>query len=156
MERPGNMNEQELLQRLRKRDNAAFETVYNLYWPVMYNHALRMLGDEEDARDIVQELFITFHSRLEKLHEDTHIAGYLFIALRNKILNLIRLQRVRYDYLEMMRSFVVQSGENNVWEVLSAKELRQAVDTEVQFGSASGKPDATTPTGKEILMRSTM
>ena len=69
LERGGNMHQslypcqlsdlkdEELLERFRQGDTPAFETLYTRYWSVLYAQAYRMLEHEQDAQDLVQEIF---------------------------------------------------------------------------------------------------
>lgn len=105
-------DEKELLLKLRDGDVKAFDTIYNYYWPVMYSHALRILQHEEDAQDVVQELFVTFYKKIDQLKENTNLSGYLYITLRNKIINLINQQKLRSDYLLSLSDFSERVGND--------------------------------------------
>jgi hypothetical protein len=76
--------DQELIALLKNDDRDAFAEIYRRYWTVMYMHALKMLRDEDDARDIIQETFTALWLKRECINSDVNLAGYLFISTKNK------------------------------------------------------------------------
>jgi RNA polymerase sigma factor (sigma-70 family) len=48
-----------LIEECRKGKNEAFKQVYDLYSAAMYTICCRMLNDKEDAKDVLQESFIS-------------------------------------------------------------------------------------------------
>ena len=56
--------EQELVERHRYGDPEAFDEVYAQFERMVYNLALRMSGDEEDAADLTQEIFLRIYRHL--------------------------------------------------------------------------------------------
>jgi len=125
------LTDQELVALLKAGDRGAFAEVYKRYWPLMYNHALRMLKDEDDARDVVQELFTTLWLKSRSIISDTNIAGYLYTATKNKVLDLIAQKRVRINYIESLALYMeVQS--NQILETITEKEMMLALEKEIQ------------------------
>lgn len=51
----------ELVERHRYGDRAAFEQIYSRHADMVFNLALRMTGDEEEAADVSQETFLRVH-----------------------------------------------------------------------------------------------
>jgi RNA polymerase sigma-70 factor (ECF subfamily) len=51
----------ELVERHRYGDQAAFEQIYRLHAEMVFNLALRMTGDAEEAADVSQETFLRVH-----------------------------------------------------------------------------------------------
>ena len=45
----------EILERCRRGDTGAFRAVVQTYQPMIYSLSLKMLADEEEAKDIVHE-----------------------------------------------------------------------------------------------------
>ncbi|WP_167346141.1 RNA polymerase sigma-70 factor [Pedobacter ginsenosidimutans] len=76
----------------------AFTEVFNRYGSLMYSHALNKLRNELDARDVVQEMFIRIWEKRDSIELKTNLGSYLFIVLRNSILNLIKHQSVVKNY----------------------------------------------------------
>lgn len=58
----------ELIQRLKDRDEAAFELIYKSYHKYIYYMARQYFDDDEFARDIVQETFIKVFKQVDNLN----------------------------------------------------------------------------------------
>lgn len=127
-------DEKQLVRLLKKGSDRAFRVVYNYYWPIMYSHALRMLQHEVDAEDITQELFVSFYGQLARLNDECSIGGWLFVTLRNKIINHIRNLRNQRRHIEnwttQERRF--ERRGTSPLEDLQLKELEALFDREVQ------------------------
>ncbi|KIO74608.1 RNA polymerase sigma 70 [Pedobacter lusitanus] len=122
-------SDQHLLGLLKEGDEAAFTEIYDRYWKVMYLHVFRMLRDEEEAKDVIQELFSTFWLKKETI-QSTNISGYLYVAARNKVLNLVQQNKVRSDYLTSLGSFSHEMS-NVTLDQLDEKDLANALEREI-------------------------
>jgi RNA polymerase sigma-70 factor (ECF subfamily) len=121
----------ELVTLLREGNREAFAKIYQRYWTVMYMHALKMLKSEDDARDIVQEIFTSLWLKSQSIDPDVNLAGYLFIATKNKVFDLIAHKRVRLDYLGSLSSFT-EAHSNQTLARIEEKELQQALQHEIE------------------------
>lgn len=92
--------------RFREGHFDAFEGIFNAYWDALYQYALRILESEEDAQDLIQDLFTELWERREYLEVNTHIRVYLFSAVRKKILRKFRDDGLKQKHLE---KFVLHS-----------------------------------------------
>lgn len=123
--------DQRLLERLvQAADKAAFTEIYERYWSVMYMHALKMLQEEEDARDAVQDLFVTLWSKAATMPSHTNLAGYLFVSLRNKVLDRLKHSRIRTDYFRSLATYIDQPRDT-ILEAISERELNRAFEQEI-------------------------
>lgn len=116
---------------LREDDKEAFTKIYQRYWMVMYMHALKMLKSENDARDIVQEIFTSLWLKRQSIDPKVNLAGYLFVATKNKVLDLISHQRIRLNYLGSLSSFA-ETHNNQVLARIEEKELLQILQQEIE------------------------
>jgi RNA polymerase sigma-70 factor (ECF subfamily) len=122
--------DQELIALLKNDDREAFAEIYKRYWTVMYMHALKMLRDEDDARDIIQETFTSLWLKRECISSDANLAGYLFISTKNKVLDLVARKRVRLDYLDSLAAFA-EANSNQTMERIEEKEIMEALEKEI-------------------------
>lgn len=125
------LTDQQLLDLIRSGDEAAFAEIYERYWGIMYSHILKMLGKEDDAKDITQELFTTLWLKGTNIEFNTNIAGYLYVMARNKVISLIRQDKVRKDYLSSLSLYALEMS-NTTLEQLNARDLATAVERELQ------------------------
>lgn len=117
---------QDLLAQLKLDPQSGFKLIFNTYWIELFQIAVRKLGSEEDANDIVQDVFISFWQIIPTLDNDTSFKAYLTTSLRNKILNFYERNSVRLKYnlslLESQRRIDYHSNPGNQ---LQAKELEE-------------------------------
>jgi RNA polymerase sigma factor (sigma-70 family) len=83
--------------RAKKGDMQARATLYEQYSKPMYNLCIKLLGNIQDAEDVLQDSFITAFAKVEQLKEDALFGGWLkrivvnncFVQLKNKQTNFI-------------------------------------------------------------------
>ena len=125
------LSDGELTELLIKGNEAAFAEIYQRYWTIMYMHALKMLRNEDDARDVVQELFTTLWTRSNTMTSSANLAGYLYIMVRNKVLDFIEQQRVRSNHLDSLALYM-QTHANQILDDITEREMMRALDLEIQ------------------------
>lgn len=76
-----------LVQRLRASDASALDTLMLTYQSVLFTYALRLVGTDDLAADVVQDVFIRIWETRESLQVDSSFRAYLFRAVRNTALN---------------------------------------------------------------------
>ncbi|WP_424963597.1 RNA polymerase sigma factor [Ekhidna sp.] len=87
----------DLIARCKDDDrNAQFE-IYKLYNKAMFNTALRITGDDDDAEDVLQEAFVSAFQHLSGYREDASFGAWLKRIVINKALNHV--QRVKKDMM---------------------------------------------------------
>lgn len=124
--------DQELAILLRRNDQAAYTVIYDRYWALLFHHARKMLRDEEQAADVIQDLFTTVWVNASGLDIKTSLSSYLYAALRNRILKLIRHGKVEGNYLNTLPDFE-KEGRNITDEILREKELHFQIEREIEL-----------------------
>jgi len=124
-------NDRQLLILIQSGDDSAFAELYERYWELIFRHILKMLGDKDDTKDLTQEIFTSLWIKSADIDPDTNIAGYLYVSARNKVINMIRHNKVKKDYLSSLSCFVLES-DPSIFEQLNEKELLSAVEKEIQ------------------------
>lgn len=125
------LTDSQLLDLFKTGDESAFAEIYERYWTVMYVHVLKMLGDEDDSKDLIQELFTSLWLKGAQIEFSTNLSGYLYISARNKVINMIRQNKIRKDYLSSLAEFGAQTS-NTTLEQLNVRDLHTAFEREVQ------------------------
>jgi RNA polymerase sigma-70 factor, ECF subfamily len=83
----------QLAVRGRRGDAAAFESLVQRYHRVLFNVALRMLGNRDEAADATQETFLKAYEHLESYDADRRFFSWIYRILANTCLNMRRSQR---------------------------------------------------------------
>ncbi|WNG42065.1 sigma-70 family RNA polymerase sigma factor [Archangium violaceum] len=79
-----------LLARLRRGDPEAFEALVRAHQDRLYDFCVRMLGDREEANDLVQDIFVSAHQHLAKFREDSRLSTWLFRIGKNHCINRLK------------------------------------------------------------------
>lgn len=69
---------------------ASLEQIYRLHGHVVLRRARRLLGNEEEAREVLQELFVSLVARPGAFQERSAVTTWLYSATTNLCLNRIR------------------------------------------------------------------
>nr|WP_121270494.1 RNA polymerase sigma-70 factor [Pedobacter schmidteae] len=125
-----NFSDEELTVLLKQDDQLAFTEIYNRYWAEMYYHTFRMLKDEDSSKDVLQDVFSTLWLKSSSLNERIKLSGYLYISVRNKVLNLLAQNKVRNDYLSSVATFITESTNESTW--FDEREILEIVEAEIR------------------------
>jgi len=83
-----NMHE-ELIARCKAGDRGAHYTLYRQYSRAMYNVGYRIVGDEDDAEDVLQEAFISAFRNIDSYRGDSTFGAWLKRIVVNKAINIL-------------------------------------------------------------------
>jgi RNA polymerase sigma-70 factor (family 1) len=96
-------SEGNLWEDLRSGNEKAFEYLFDQYWSSLFRYAYSILEDENEAEDLVQELFLDIWEKREvQLPIRTEWKVFLFSCLKKKILKTFRSQGIRKKHLEQL------------------------------------------------------
>lgn len=123
-------SDDELINLLKVGDRVAYEKIYQRYWLKLYRHALKMLQNEEEAKDVVQDVFVMLWSKQNELNSITSLSSYLYASVRNKILNLFKRNRIEDNHLDSLKVFIGQ-GENITDHLIREKNLSAIIEKEI-------------------------
>jgi RNA polymerase sigma-70 factor, ECF subfamily len=105
---------------------AAFEVLVGRYQHIMFNVALRMLGDYEDARDAAQNTFVKAYEKLGTYDPERRFFSWIYRILMNECLNLRR--RPGTEQLGDTEGEVSDSSDVDAVEAAERKrDVRQAI-----------------------------
>lgn len=78
------------IQALREGDREAFAEMVEAYSPLIYRLALRMLGDEQEAEDVLQETFLNAYRALARFEGRSSLSTWLYRIATNQALMRLR------------------------------------------------------------------
>lgn len=104
------LSDLELAELIKLGNHQAFTEIFDRYSPLLFVHAFNKLNDREKARDAVQEVFIKIWSKKESLNISTNLSGYLYISLKNIILDAIAREKIKTEILEDLQNFLSDPG----------------------------------------------
>ncbi len=90
---PSRVEEASLVPRLQRGDGAAFEELVRTQGPRLLRVARRMMHSEEDARDAVQDAFVSAFKSIGKFEAGSQLSTWLHRIVINACLMKLRTQR---------------------------------------------------------------
>ncbi|RAJ37036.1 RNA polymerase sigma factor [Pedobacter cryoconitis] len=127
----GEYSDSELIELLKSGDRLAFTEIYNRYWSVLYAQVYKMLRDQDDAKDVIQEIFSKLWINAAAIKSNHNLGGLLYTAARNKVLNSIEKSKVRHDYAKSIAAFVSETDPDTI-DKLDEKRLSKIIEHEIQ------------------------
>ena len=115
-------------------DRAAFGSLAERYQGMAMSVARRIVGSEDDARDLVQEALLQAYLSLGRLRQEGSFASWLHGIVRNVCLNHVRERRPLFfvDPTADTTDEVFRDPDRDLHEVMEARELeanlRRAID----------------------------
>jgi RNA polymerase sigma-70 factor (ECF subfamily) len=82
--------ERVLVERLRRRDEAAFNLFVRAYQAKVFSLVQRMLGNRAEAEDLSQEVFITVFRSIDSFRGDSRLGTWLYRVAVNHCKNRIK------------------------------------------------------------------
>ncbi|MBY0426399.1 MAG: sigma-70 family RNA polymerase sigma factor, partial [Cytophagales bacterium] len=85
--------------------DARFEKVFVPFMKPLYNFAFRLIMDEDEAKDLVQDTYLKAYRFFDSFEEGTNAKAWLFRILKNTFINEYRKKskepgKVDYEEIE--------------------------------------------------------
>lgn len=94
------------LQSLKEGDSKVFNEIFDTYWQKLYAAAYSRIKDEQQAQDIVQDVFIHIWDRREHLSlKSETLEFYLLKSVKNRVINFYYKEKVRKHALSETLAF---------------------------------------------------
>lgn len=84
------VSEKKIIEKVLGGDANAFEELVLKYEKTVYNLALRMVGDRDDASDMTQETFIKAYGSLSSFRGDSKFSVWIYRITTNVCLDFLR------------------------------------------------------------------
>ena len=82
-----------LIKACKQNDQNAQMQIYQLYYKAMYNTALRIVNQPDDAEDVMQEAFIKAFSKINSYKKTATFGAWLKRIVINESINWLRQQK---------------------------------------------------------------
>lgn len=129
----GAEEESALVERVRRGDPAAFDALVSRHLKRAFSVAYRLLGQREDAEDLVQDAFLAALEKIGTFHEGRSFGPWFFRILVNRGLNARKARSLRRT--EALPEEAAGGGVSPLREAERA-ELREHL-----AGALDGLPD---------------
>ena len=125
-----NITDNLLVTRILLNDKSAFKLLYDRYSKKIYFFSLKYLGNNVEAEELVQSVFINVWENRGSLDPDNSVKGYIYKAAVNYIYNYLKKKSIHTKFIEsQMRESEIQS--ENLYEEVFLHDLEKSIDTAV-------------------------
>lgn len=124
------LSDDELLALLRDRDHHAYAEIYKRYWNLLYRYSRKILQNEEEARDVIQDVFVMVWSKSCTLDLHTSLSSFLYASVRNSMLKLFERGKVKEKYMNSLEKFI-DEGTNITDHLVRNRELASHIEKEI-------------------------
>lgn len=103
------LNEQDLIEQLKKGDEPAFKQLVTSWQDMVYNTSLGIVQSEADAEDVTQEVFVKAYESIKGFKGESKISTWLYRITVTKSLDFLRSRKRKKRFAFISSIF----GENN-------------------------------------------
>ena len=89
-----------LIERCRKGERKAQELLYRLYYKAMYNVCYRLLNNQFEAEDVMQEAFLSAFLRIQTYRGEVTFGSWLKRIVINKAIDVLRTRKVIFEEVD--------------------------------------------------------
>ena len=118
-----NLTEQKLIQALKQGSHNAFDSIYQIYSKKLYAYSLQFTKSQEEAEDIVQDVFIKLWVNRMNIRQDETLHSLLFIMAKHLLINAYRSKLNSKTYEE----YIIYSDKCSIDDTSSRMEYDEFV-----------------------------
>lgn len=98
------LNEWNLIERLKKGDEAAFKEIVESSQGLVYNTALGIVQNPEDAEDVAQEVFVQLYESIKSFKGESKLSTWLYRITVSKAMDHLRKKKrkKRFAYVQSL------------------------------------------------------
>lgn len=120
------LTDEALLDKYRQtKDKSYFRPLVSRYQNRIYNAALRILGNTEEAEDVVQDTFVKVHENIEKYRQHASFSSWVFRIANNLCMDTLRKRRRKF---RLFMLFDPQSEREQIEGHLDTSKISQIAD----------------------------
>jgi len=111
----------DIIEQCKKGSNKAQYKLYELYSKAMFNICYRMMGNREEAEDILQDAFSEAFMQLENFRYESAFGAWLKRIIINRCINSLKRRKAELVYYDNLKQFETED------EVYSDEDLQYTV-----------------------------
>lgn len=114
----------ELWRAIVNRDKHVFKYIYQTYVQSLFRYSRQYSHDSEAIKDCIQDVFVKLYHRDPAQGQIDNMKLYLFVSLKNALLNLEKRKNMQSTHLDAIRQTLEETTEPNAFE--KAEEDRES------------------------------
>ena len=130
----GEQTEAQLIEVARRGDQAALSQLVNQHSPKIYNLGLRIMRNDQDAEDVLQETFIIMMKKLDSFGGRSSLYTWLYRVATNVALGKIREKKyidtdisIHDPEFEALRGYEIRDFPDHLEDELDSESFNQCL-----------------------------
>lgn len=117
-------NEDLFIERINQKQRGAFHELFGKFYRSLVMYAMKYVGEQGEAEDIVQDLFVAIWEKQEKFLSYHSFRVFLYNSVRNTCINAIKHRKVEEKYVHYRLSHFDESDDAD-FEMMREDIFRQ-------------------------------
>ncbi|MFX1708267.1 sigma-70 family RNA polymerase sigma factor [Chitinophaga sp. CC14] len=122
--------DKDLVGLLLEDDHLAYLEIYNRHAKGLYIKGSKKLDNNDEAKDLLQDVFVALWQNRYSLTVDTPLAGYLYATLRYMVIKRIVHKKVQTTYLDSLK-FSTPIKSSSADYLARENELKRIIESEI-------------------------
>ena len=125
-------HEEQLISKIKKGNEDAFSKAFDFYYPQLCFFADNIIRDFDLSRSLVQQVFVDLWARHKELNILVSLKSYLFQAVKNEALDVLKHRKVESKYLQKIQDLQGDDKQPQFHDQLEEAELNARINTAIQ------------------------
>ena len=121
------MDERDWIQRIVAGDTQSFSCLVAKYEKMAYTIALRIVGNQEDAEEVVQDAFLKMYRALPSFAGESKFSSWFYRIVYRTALDTLRGRKLFEDYEEIGQTDVSLAEQETASGVLERKDRKEII-----------------------------
>jgi RNA polymerase sigma-70 factor, ECF subfamily len=123
------LSDVELVTRLKAGDSAALSKIYDRYGDAMYWFAVRLLGQPQEAEDLLQEIFMALFDKCTYQSGRGSLKTYLMMLVHSRSLDRLRSRKSQVQRQQRLQGYTPLYDFSTPLDHATDSEIAQRVRT---------------------------
>ncbi|MCT1523884.1 RNA polymerase sigma factor [Sphingobacterium hotanense] len=121
-----------LISDLQSGNRQAFEIIYHRHKGILYNHATKLLKNQDVASDIIHDIFLNLWNNRNTLSIKENLSAYLFQSVRNRVVNY-QIKNNRDSQFIQAFTQHISNYQNSTDFLVREKMLTELIEKELEY-----------------------
>lgn len=115
---------QDIIDRCRQGERQAQTQLYKIYYKSMYNVSLRLIGNETDAEDVMQEAFLNAFRKIDSYEGKVSFGAWLKKIVINRSLDHLKKKKIHFEEINDRLNI----ADEPIWMEMEQEKLENLRD----------------------------
>ena len=118
----------DIIEQSKRGSSKAQYQLYQLYAKAMYNTSYRMMNNQAEAEDMLQEAFTEAFMKLDTFRYESTFGAWMKRIVVNRCINEMKRRKADLQLLDNMSVFENKEDKEEIYAELSVAEIKRAMN----------------------------